>query len=296
MTLNYTYIPGFFVQDDPNANATAIGPLPPRFGLLDDQPGHWARFKEKIDELNHGRERGSVKVFFLGRHGEGFHNVAEAKYGTPAWDSYWSELDGDGVLVWGPDAQLTDLGVQQAQSVHQAWVNEIPSGVPIPSLFYSSPLSRAAKTCEITWSDIIIPNTNTSSGGTGNTAEKNARHFLEHEKVMVVENCREVYGIHTCDQRHNKTYIEEHFPEFVIEHGFTEQDELWTTTRETDAHVALRAKTVLDQIWENHAEATFVSITSHGGFIGGFLTVVGRGSYPLSTGGVIVLVVKASEI
>jgi hypothetical protein len=25
MAYNYTYIPGFFVQDDPNANATEIG-------------------------------------------------------------------------------------------------------------------------------------------------------------------------------------------------------------------------------------------------------------------------------
>lgn len=27
-----------------------------------------------------------MKVLFLGRHGQGWHNVAEAKYGTHAWD------------------------------------------------------------------------------------------------------------------------------------------------------------------------------------------------------------------
>jgi hypothetical protein len=26
------------------------------------------------------------KVLYMGRHGEGYHNVAEAFYGTPAWD------------------------------------------------------------------------------------------------------------------------------------------------------------------------------------------------------------------
>jgi len=26
------------------------------------------------------------KVLFLGRHGEGVHNVAERRYGTKAWD------------------------------------------------------------------------------------------------------------------------------------------------------------------------------------------------------------------
>ena len=26
------------------------------------------------------------KLLYMGRHGEGYHNVAEAFYGTPAWD------------------------------------------------------------------------------------------------------------------------------------------------------------------------------------------------------------------
>ena len=26
------------------------------------------------------------KILFLGRHGQGVHNVAEAQYATPAWD------------------------------------------------------------------------------------------------------------------------------------------------------------------------------------------------------------------
>jgi hypothetical protein len=32
------------------------------------------------------KEGESYKVLFLGRHGQGWHNVAEAKYGTKAWD------------------------------------------------------------------------------------------------------------------------------------------------------------------------------------------------------------------
>lgn len=30
------------------------------------------------------------KVLFMGRHGEGVHNVAEAFYGTEAWDVFMS--------------------------------------------------------------------------------------------------------------------------------------------------------------------------------------------------------------
>jgi hypothetical protein len=26
---------------------------------------------------------------------QGYHNVAETKYGTPEWDRYWSKLNGD---------------------------------------------------------------------------------------------------------------------------------------------------------------------------------------------------------
>jgi hypothetical protein len=35
---------------------------------------------------NKSGENESVKVMFLGRHGQGWHNVAETKYGTKAWD------------------------------------------------------------------------------------------------------------------------------------------------------------------------------------------------------------------
>jgi len=43
----------------------------------------------EIEGLNSTRsESVSYKVFFLGRHGEGNHNVAESKYGQKAWDEY----------------------------------------------------------------------------------------------------------------------------------------------------------------------------------------------------------------
>jgi len=69
------------------------------FGLIDCaydtdaeyDPGHektqWQRFEHKVFRLN--RESGrnvQYKVLYMGRHGEGYHNVAEAYYGTPAWD------------------------------------------------------------------------------------------------------------------------------------------------------------------------------------------------------------------
>lgn len=45
----------------------------------------WRRFDAHIQRLN-ASETKKLKVLFLGRHGEGVHNVAERKYGTKKWD------------------------------------------------------------------------------------------------------------------------------------------------------------------------------------------------------------------
>lgn len=47
----------------------------------------WQRFERHVRQLNEksGPETW-FKVLFLGRHGQGWHNVAESLYGTPAWD------------------------------------------------------------------------------------------------------------------------------------------------------------------------------------------------------------------
>jgi len=278
----YAYVPGFFAQDDPNANSSAIGALPDRFGLLDSSPGHWEKFVLSVKALDlEGKPEDSVKVFFLGRHGEGYHNVAEAKYGTPAWNDYWSKLDGDGTLVWGPDALLTPTGIQQAEAVHDKWLGEIPTGIPVPTVFYSSPLTRASRTLEITW--------------TGITLQNGSHYGLSHpiHKVVIAENCRETYGVHTCDKRHPKSWIAENFPSFTFSEPFTEEDELWTADdRETTDHINARAKSVLDDIWDKYPVDTYISITAHGGIIGALLSVVGRGAYSLPTGGVIPIVIR----
>ena len=47
----------------------------------------WQRFASYVQHLNKAAKPGQVyKVLFLGRHGEGFHNVQEALVGTPMWD------------------------------------------------------------------------------------------------------------------------------------------------------------------------------------------------------------------
>ncbi|KAG5641717.1 hypothetical protein DXG03_004404, partial [Asterophora parasitica] len=186
---------------------------------------------------------------------------------------YWSKLNGDGEIVWGPDPELTDLGKSQAAVAHDAWKSERKTGIPLPGKFYVSPLTRALKTLEITFTGLL------------------PKYIIA--KPTVLENAREVYGVHTCDKRRTRTYIRKTFPQFNIEHGFSENDPLWEAdVRETDAHIAGRAKKILDLVFQNDRDI-FISVTGHGGIINGFLASVGRPRYGLATGGILPVVIKA---
>ncbi|KAJ7908384.1 histidine phosphatase superfamily [Mycena leptocephala] len=269
----YETVTGFFAQDDPLAEATAIGAVPARFGLLDSSDARWSKLTAKLRELNASAgDDASYKVIFFGRHGQGYHNVAEEKYGTKAWDDYWAMLYGDGELTWGPDPELTAIGKEQAVGVNKVWKAELAANIPVPGRLYCSPMTRAMQTNAITFEGV-------SNG-----------------RTLVVENCREEYGEHTCDKRNTLTYIRNAFPQFDIEDGFAEDDELWEAdSRETEPHAAARAQTVLDRIFRDDKDVAFVSVTAHGGIINGFLHALGRPRYPLPTGGVLPVVVKATN-
>lgn len=47
----------------------------------------WQLFEREVTRLQDEAKSGTVyKVLYLGRHGQGVHNVAEKKYGTAEWD------------------------------------------------------------------------------------------------------------------------------------------------------------------------------------------------------------------
>lgn len=130
-------------------------------------------------------------------------------------------------MVWGPDAKLTDLGIEQAQEVHKRWKTELHrgGGVPLPTSFYSSPLSRAARTLEISFEG------------------------MRTTRPLIMESLREIIGLHTCDKRLTATEIHDMFPGFDIEDGFSEKDVLWRPdTRETHAEMDRRIRSALDCI------------------------------------------------
>jgi broad specificity phosphatase PhoE len=270
---SYEVVEGFFIQEGGTRRYALNEAIPPRFGLIDCSNDRWKTFKQKINRLNTSSPAGTqYKVFFVGRHGEGFHNVAEAKYGTEAWNNYWSKENGDGELIWGPDPELTMLGKDQAKAAHDAWKQERKFDIPIPGKLYCSPLTRAIHTNKITF-DSIIP---------------------QSQRTMIIEDLRETHGVHTCDKRRTRTYIEQTFPDFDIEKELIEEDTLWDPeVRETHAEVDVRMRRVLDMIFDKDQEQ-FISFTAHGGIVSAVLRVINHRQYILLTGGIIPIVVKSS--
>ena len=124
--INYTTVTGYFLQDEPSTDPATFDyvslsfchfedisyslwkefnlnhsfQIASNFGLIDrayeydakgspddEKKSQWERFENQVYQLNRRSGRHvQYKVLYLGRHGEGYHNVAEAFYGTPAWD------------------------------------------------------------------------------------------------------------------------------------------------------------------------------------------------------------------
>jgi len=97
--LVYETVPGFFSQDDSDTDTTTFDYTASNFGLVgrdydsdadfdpDRRYTQWQRFEAYVNDLNKNSNTDtSYKVLYLGRHGEGYHNVAEAFYGTELWD------------------------------------------------------------------------------------------------------------------------------------------------------------------------------------------------------------------
>ncbi|KAJ9311070.1 hypothetical protein DTO271D3_8659 [Paecilomyces variotii] len=287
--LTYSTVPGFFLQDEPDTDPNAFDYIASNFGLINrtydtdeefdphgDKP-QWERFENKIRSLARDSGKGvHYKVLFLGRHGEGYHNVAESFYGTEAWDCYWSLQDGNETSTW-VDAHLTETGIAQAETAHHAWEKQIENKVPAPESYYVSPLNRCLATASITFSGLELPN-------------------IDPFQPTVKELLRETIGLHTCDRRSSKSAIAEEYPHYRFEPDFSDEDVLWDAkSRESDSARSVRLRKLLDDIFTND-ENVFISLTAHSGAITSILEVIGHRKFQLATGAMIPVVVKAERI
>ncbi|KAF5327717.1 hypothetical protein D9619_004678 [Psilocybe cf. subviscida] len=288
----YEVVSGYFAQDAidmTSESADVSNPaVLPRLGLLDKSPDRWTALIKKILQLNQDDIASGIKykLFLLVRSGQGYHNVAEGKYGPMAWDEYWARLNGNGSIIWGPDAELTDQGKKQAQGLQRALREEMKAGLPVPHRHYCSPLRRAIHTCEIMFEGVVY-------------------NKLSHP-VFIMENCRDQHGVYTSSKRRSGEMIARSLkPHFVVEDKLSGDDVLWhPTIRETEPEVAERALKLLDIVFQRHEPSHMtssqiddnicISITTHAALINGFLAILDKAPIMLPTGGIIPLLVKAT--
>ncbi|KAJ5329445.1 hypothetical protein N7452_009835 [Penicillium brevicompactum] len=292
-TIEYSAVTGYFLQDEDSTDASTFDYTAENFGLINrTYPAdkhikkhqsftQWERFYRQVSQLNEDAPKNvEYKVLFLGRHGEGWHNAAETYYGTPAWNCYWAELDGNSTATWA-DASLTDNGVSQALAANTFWQKEInEQRIHTPDHYYVSPLTRTLQTANLTFTGLDLP--------------KGSASF----KPTIKELFREGISIHTCDHRRSRSYIHKLFPSWPIEKGFSEEDELWNgVTAETSGAQDIRSTTALGQVFfsSSSKKESFVSITSHSGEISSILRVLGHRTFKLNTGAVIPVLVKAKK-
>ncbi|KAL9009502.1 MAG: hypothetical protein Q9173_005472 [Seirophora scorigena] len=329
-TFSYTTVTGYFLQSEAATVAQNFDYASTNFGLIDrpyksdvlaeETRTQWQRFEHEVQRLNDTAGEGVVyKVLYMGRHGQGVHNVAEARYGREEWDRLYASLPGDAHGHW-TDAHLTPTGVQQALAARAFWRHQIVSArTPAPQTHLTSPLYRCLETADLTFANLfeeeeeeekedldldlnqlLLP---TEAEDDHRRGRRRRRRRPPYAYAPVVkELLREVLGVHTCNRRSPLSALRRAFPHFRFEASMAEEDELWSAThRETDGELDARMRRLLDDVFgggdndDDDAAATFVSFTSHSGAICSLLRVLGHREFRLVTGGVLAVLVRAER-
>ncbi|KAI9818670.1 MAG: hypothetical protein M1826_001351 [Phylliscum demangeonii] len=117
------------------------------FGLIDraydtEEPSsdaegkktQWQRFRLYVEHLNAQCDEArttAYRVLFVGRHGEGYHNLAETRYGAKEWD---------------------------ARKAHGFWKRSTEEDkLPVPQKYFVSPLFRCLQTVQETFGGLQQP-------------------------------------------------------------------------------------------------------------------------------------------
>ncbi|KAK0705939.1 histidine phosphatase superfamily [Lasiosphaeria miniovina] len=293
--LKYTAVTGFFKHSDEPAIPSFESITLPGLGLIDrayetddtfdprreKQP--WERFVHYLGHLNSqgatADKAVAYKLIYAARHGEGYHNVMEAKVGTVEWEAHWARLDGDGTTTWS-DASLTPTGISEARAIQVFWADAASSfKLPLAPRHYVSPLARCLETCELAFAGLTVPDTP-----------------VPPFKPIIKELVRERLGVHTCDRRRSRTWIAENYPLFAFEDGFAEADELWNPdVRETLEEHAARVEGFLDNLFAND-RSDIVSLTAHSGTILALYFAIGHPEVRLAPGTVVPVLIKAEVV
>lgn len=284
---DFEVVHGFFKQSDPKTDDLNFNYATDHMGRLKS----WPAIISELVELNkNAPDNVEYKLIFLARHGNGYHNEIVTKYGLDEWNRELHKLGEFNGIKYGPDPELTELGLAQAKENHDLWENELKEGAPIPSKFYVSPLQRSCRTLQITW-DGLKP---------------------EEKHPQVLEKIRETIGKNLCDKRSPKSVIDERFGKygFETEGGIVDEEDILfkTDKRETMIEQTLRIMGFLQDLFNEDCdkelgkvdkkeaeENIFISTTTHAGTIRAFILAINHRNYTIPTGGMLPAVVKGTK-
>ena len=287
--LRFSVMTGFFLSEsvqpgdfDPfQCDLGLVGPMGKQLSSAEEnlRAEQWSTFSQHIQDLSDSSsDTTRYKLLYLARHGQGVHNVAESTYGTAEWERHYAKLDGaPGIGEW-MDAPLTPEGIRQAKDASNFWLKFSERNITaLPQSYYVSPLDRCLATAGYTFGPLQLPKD---------------RPY----KPVVKEMLRETMGVHTCDKRRTRSYIERSYPEVTIAEPFAEEDTLWDAhRRETNQNMDIRFRGLLRDIFMTDNN-THISLTAHSGAVASILRVLGHAPFRLKTGSVMAVFVKAENV
>jgi hypothetical protein len=101
---------------------------------------------------------------------------------------------------------------------------------------------------------------------------------------------------HTCAKRSTRSWIENNYPEYIIDKDFEEWDPLWKEDHsETNDEEISRLRRLLEDIFTND-DASFISLTTGSHAISAVLNIVGAPHVEVSQGVTFPLFVKATKV
>lgn len=197
------------------------------------------------------------------------------------------------------DAELTDLGIAQAQAANAGWKTQLKDNIPLPQRLYSSPMRRSASTLDITWKDILLNKgvkpvvseleetkltPRSRSTGASRSASTPATGATTRATLpLTTVSGGVIRGMIGADSRPAG---------FEFEPSFTEHDLLWDPIyEETGPQQAKRIRNALNQIFATDP-STFISITAHSGVINAFFLATGHNKFSVQTGGFVPVLVS----
>ncbi|KAJ6310325.1 hypothetical protein OIU76_015119 [Salix suchowensis] len=208
------------------------------------------------------------KTIHLVRHAQGVHNVEGEK-------NYKAYMNPEYL-----DAPLTQLGWQQVDNlrkhVHASGLSKRVG------LVVTSPLLRTLQTAvgvfggegykdRMTALPLMVANV--GSSGRAAISSHNSPPFI------AVEDCREHFGVHPCDKRHNVSDYQFLFPAVDFSLIETDEDVLWKAdVRETTEELATRGLKFYNWLWTRKEKE--IAIVTHSGFLVHTLRAFGNDCHP----------------